>query len=71
MNCSYPPGSGGEMLIEPYSDTTEGAVVYYNCAEGNSSLVRRSTCGNNGRWSPLSHVQGKWNSDMCINTITR
>ena len=64
VNCSTPPSING-ILIEPYNDTTEAAVVYYNCAESNNYSVqvnterRKYTCGSNGMWWSPSHVQGQ------------
>ena len=62
VNCSTPPAVDG-LVIEPYNDTTEGAVIYYNsgCAaslhQDNDLEQRMVMCTSNGSWSP--QLQGK------------
>ena len=57
MNCSTPYTARG-IVIEPYNDTTEGAVIHFHCNDdfaNPSNYERRvaaATCGNDGMWSP-------------------
>ena len=51
-NCSAPILNTG-VIAEPYNDTTEGAVVYFNCVHGFAPNERRmAVCQHNGHWSP-------------------
>ena len=42
------------MVIEPYSSTTEGAMIYYKCEKdrGHHDSMKVSVCEKNGKWSP-------------------
>ena len=52
MNCSAPLAADG-VIFEPYSDTTEGAEIYYNCVLGYYPQERiMATCRVDGAWSP-------------------
>ena len=56
VNCSTPPAVDG-IVIEPYNDTTEGAVVYFHndCdayLRSNSLEQRMAVCTKDGNWSP-------------------
>ena len=62
VNCSSPPAVDG-LVIEPYNDTTEGAVVYYHYdSDCDASQLhpladnleqRMVTCTSDGIWSLL------------------
>ena len=59
VNCSAPSSASG-VVIEPYSNTTEGAVIYYKCAMDQGYFPNdflhnermTSVCGINGKWNP-------------------
>ena len=55
VNCSAPSAASG-VVIEPYSNTTEGAVIYYNCDRS------QGLCGN-GRSSSVCLRSGLWTPD--------
>ena len=41
------------MISEPYNDTTEGAVIYFNCVHGFAPNEQRmAVCQHSGHWSP-------------------
>ena len=51
-NCSNPtlPVDGS---IEPYQNTTEGAVIFFRCNQGFVPAGRMTAvCGTDGRWNP-------------------
>ena len=48
VNCSAPSTAGG-VEIEPYSKTTEGAVIHFSCV-GSERIM--AVCGSAGRWNP-------------------
>ena len=51
-NCSAPILNTG-VIAEPYNDTVEGAVVYFDCIRGfPSSEQRMAVCQHSGHWSP-------------------
>lgn len=51
-NCSAPILNAG-VISEPYNDTTEGAVIYFNCVHGFAPNERRmAVCQHSGHWSP-------------------
>ena len=58
VNCSTPPVVDG-LVIEPYNDTTEGAVIYYHydsdcdgSLHPDNSERRMVACTSDGNWSP-------------------
>ncbi len=52
MNCSDPSPADG-VIVSPFSDTTEGANISFNCGPG-LELQREdvSVCSSNGSWVP-------------------
>ena len=60
VNCSIPSANSG-IAFEPYSDTTEGAMIYFHCDEEFSLPTHRerrvAVCGSDGKWSP--QLQGE------------
>ncbi len=52
MNC-FDPSPVAEVAFSPFSDTTEGANISFNCEPG---LVPQredeSVCSSNGAWVP-------------------
>ena len=54
VNCSAPSAASG-VIIEPYCNTTEGAVIYYQC-DGSKGLIPReritSLCERDSEWTP-------------------
>ena len=48
VNCSAPSTASG-VEIEPYSKTTEGAVIHFSCV-GSERIM--AVCGSAGRWNP-------------------
>lgn len=54
VNCSSPPAMDG-VIVEPYNDTTEGAMIYFHCStESTNEERKRVVCGSHGTWSPHS-----------------
>lgn len=51
-NCSAPIITNAGVIVEPYNNTVEGAVIYLNCVDGFAPSERRmAVCQSNGRWS--------------------
>ncbi len=52
MNCTNPSPAVG-IIFSPFSDTTEGANISFNCGPG-LELQREdvSVCSSNGLWVP-------------------
>ena len=64
-NCSSPSTASG-VVIEPYSNTTEGAMIYHNCDFEQCLLPNErlmAVCGSDGRWSPdpTNHICNRSN----------
>ena len=52
-NCSAPITTNAGVVIEPYNNTVEGAVIYFNCDDGFIPNKRRmAVCQSNGQWIP-------------------
>ena len=72
VNCSAPSAASG-VIIEPYSNTTEGAIIYYNCVMGYGPQERiMAMCTDGGIWSPnpINKVCQTSERYMYIATIT-
>ena len=52
-DCGAPPPPVNGSLLQPYTNTTEGSVVVFQC---NSGFVPEeemtAVCGNDGQWVP-------------------
>ena len=52
VDCSSPVAANG-VVIEPYTSTTEGSVIHYQCGETFVPNTRvKARCGRDGSWSP-------------------
>ena len=52
MNCSDPSPVAG-VILNPFSDTTEGANISFNCELGLEPQKEYvSVCSSNGSWVP-------------------
>ncbi len=52
MNCSD-PSPVDEVIFSPFSDTTEGANISFNCGPGLEPQKEDvSVCSSNGSWVP-------------------
>ena len=65
VNCLAPSAASG-VVIDPYSNTTEGTMIYYNCDFEQCLLPNErliAVCGSDGRWSPdpANHICNRSN----------
>ena len=52
VDCSSPVTANG-VVVEPYTSTTEGSVIHYQCGEAFVPNTRvEARCRREGRWSP-------------------
>ena len=49
INCST-PSAGDGVIINPYSNTTEGASISFTCGPGQEEII--AICSSNGSWTP-------------------
>lgn len=51
------------VIAEPYNDTVEGTVVYFNCVHGFAPYEQRmAVCQHSGHWSPKT--SSKYNTTI-------
>ena len=51
VQCKKPTSPTG-VIISPYSSTSEGSVITYQCKEGSMPNKSQSTCSENSQWKP-------------------
>ena len=56
VSCGTPSFSNG-VTVEPFSSTTVGSEIVYECQSGRLPEGRRiSVCGEDGRWYPDANI---------------
>ena len=74
VSCGAPSFACG-MSVEPFSGTTVGSGILYQCQQGFPQEGRTSVCGGDGRWSPdpatllcegkVHHTFWYWQINVC------